>query len=79
LDGGVGFVTEVNFGETANILRALTRNSNVNPAATSNNVIDLTKRTLLTPPGWAAPARSNKNSAFRYDCFKMGVPSYKCR
>jgi hypothetical protein len=49
-DGGLGFVTEVNFGQTANILRALTRNSNVNPAATSNNVIDLTKRTLLTPP-----------------------------
>jgi hypothetical protein len=45
-DGGVGFVTELNFGQTANILRASTRNSNVNPAETSNDVIDLTQAYL---------------------------------
>ena len=45
-DGGVGFVSELNFGETANVLRASTRNSNLNPSATSNDVIDLTQAYL---------------------------------
>jgi hypothetical protein len=45
-DGGVGFVTELNFGEVANVMRASTRNSNVNPGATSGDVIDLTQAYL---------------------------------
>jgi hypothetical protein len=52
-DGGVGFVTDLNFGQVANVLRASTRNSNVNPAATSNDVIDLTQAymTYTVPVG----------------------------
>ena len=42
-EGGVGFVMDLNFGQVANVLRASTRNSNLNPAATSNDVIDLTQ------------------------------------
>jgi hypothetical protein len=45
-DGGVGFVTDLNFGQVANVMRLSTRNSNVNPAATSNDVIDLTQAYL---------------------------------
>jgi hypothetical protein len=45
-DGGVGFVSELNFGEVANVLRASTRNSNINTAATSNDVVDLTQAYL---------------------------------
>jgi len=45
-DGGVGFVTDLNFGQVANVLRASTRNSNLNPAPTSNDVIDLTQAYL---------------------------------
>ncbi|MGH7878591.1 MAG: outer membrane beta-barrel protein, partial [Candidatus Binataceae bacterium] len=45
-DGGVGFVSELNFGQVANVLRASTRNSNINTAATSNDVIDLTQAYL---------------------------------
>lgn len=52
-DGGVGFVTDLNFGEVANVLRASTRNSNINPGATSNDVIDLTQAymTYTVPVG----------------------------
>jgi hypothetical protein len=45
-DGGVGFVSELNFGQVANVLRASTRNSNINPGATSNDVVDLTQAYL---------------------------------
>jgi Putative beta-barrel porin-2, OmpL-like. bbp2 len=45
-DGGVGFVSDLNFGEVANVLRASTRNSNINTAATSNDVMDLTQAYL---------------------------------
>ena len=45
-DGGVGFVSELNFGQVANVVRASTRNSNLNPGATSNDVIDLTQAYL---------------------------------
>jgi Putative beta-barrel porin-2, OmpL-like. bbp2 len=45
-DGGVGFVSDINFGEVANVLRASTRNSNINPAATSNDIIDPTQAYL---------------------------------
>jgi Putative beta-barrel porin-2, OmpL-like. bbp2 len=41
--GGVGFVTELNFGQVANVLRASTRESNINPGTVSNDVIDLTQ------------------------------------
>jgi hypothetical protein len=56
-DGGVGFVTELNFGEVANVLRASTRNSNINPGATSNDVIDLTQAYLT----YTAPLGSGIN------------------
>jgi Putative beta-barrel porin-2, OmpL-like. bbp2 len=45
-DGGVGFVSDLNFGQLANVMRATTRNSNLNPAATSNDVFDLTQAYL---------------------------------
>ena len=45
-DGGVGFVTDLNFGSVANVLRASTRESNINPAPVSNDVIDLTQAFL---------------------------------
>lgn len=45
-DGGVGFVSDLNFGQVANVLRASTRNSNINTAATSNDVVDLTQAYL---------------------------------
>jgi hypothetical protein len=52
-DGGVGFVSELNFGEVANVLRASTRNSNLNPGPTSNDVVDLTQAymTYTVPVG----------------------------
>ena len=56
-DGGVGFVTDINFGETANVLRASTRNSNLNPAATSNDIIDPTQMYLT----YTAPLGSGIN------------------
>lgn len=45
-DGGVGFVTDLNFGQVANVLAASTRNSNLNPLAVSNNEFDLTQAYL---------------------------------
>jgi len=51
-DGGVGFVTDLNFGELANVMRASTRNSNLNPAPTSNDVIDLTQAYLTYTVPW---------------------------
>jgi hypothetical protein len=45
-DGGVGFVTDLNFGQLANVLAASTRYSNLNPAAVSNNEFDLTQAFL---------------------------------
>src|SRR5258706_6843825 len=45
-DGGVGFVSDLNFGQLANVMRATTRNSNLNPAATSNDIFDLTQAYL---------------------------------
>ena len=45
-DGGVGFVSELNFGQVANVLRASTRNSNINTFSTSNDVVDLTQAYL---------------------------------
>jgi hypothetical protein len=45
-DGGVGFVTDLNFGELGNVMAASTRNSNLNPLQTSNNMFDLTQAYL---------------------------------
>ena len=45
-DGGVGFVTDLNFGELANVMAASTRYSNINPGAVSNNMFDLTQAYL---------------------------------
>lgn len=45
-DGGVGFVTDINFGQVANVLRASTRNSNLNPGPTSNDIVDPTQMYL---------------------------------
>jgi Putative beta-barrel porin-2, OmpL-like. bbp2 len=42
-DGGVGFVTDLNFGQVANVLRASTRYSNLNPGSVSNGIIDPTQ------------------------------------
>jgi len=42
-DGGVGFVTDLIFGNTANVLAQATRYSNINPAGTSNTIIDPTQ------------------------------------
>ncbi len=52
--GGVGFVSDLNFGQTANILAASTRYSNLNPAATSNEIFDPTQLYLT----YAAPLGS---------------------
>ena len=51
-DGGVGFVTDLNFGELANVMRASTRNSNLNPLQTSNDVVDLTQAYLTYTVPW---------------------------
>lgn len=56
-DGGVGFVTDLNFGQLANVMRATTRNSNLNPAATSNDIIDPTQMYLT----YTAPLGSGIN------------------
>jgi len=40
VDGGVGFVTDLIFGNTANVLAQSTRYSNINPAGASNTIID---------------------------------------
>ena len=45
-DGGVGFVSDINFGQVANVLRASTRNSNLNPGPTSNDIVDPTQMYL---------------------------------
>jgi len=45
-DGGVGFVTDLNFGQLANVMAASTRYSNLNPAVVSNNEFDLTQAYL---------------------------------
>jgi Putative beta-barrel porin-2, OmpL-like. bbp2 len=45
-DGGVGFVTDLNFGQLANVMAASTRYSNLNPGAVSNNEFDLTQAYL---------------------------------
>jgi hypothetical protein len=45
-DGGVGFVTDLNFGELANVMAASTRYSNLNPGPVSNNMFDLTQAYL---------------------------------
>jgi len=45
-DGGVGFVSDINFGQVANVLRASTRNSNLNPLTTSNDIVDITQAYL---------------------------------
>src|SRR5713101_307167 len=46
-DGGVGFVSDINFGRVANVLRAATRNSNLNPGPTSNDIVDPTVMDVL--------------------------------
>ena len=53
-DGGVGFVSDLNFGEIANVLRASTRNSNLNPSATSNDVVDVTQAYLTYTVPWGS-------------------------
>lgn len=56
-DGGVGLVTDINFGQVANVLRASTRNSNINPAPTSNDIVDPTQAYLT----YTAPVGSGIN------------------
>jgi hypothetical protein len=56
-DGGVGFVTDLNFGQLANVMAASTRNSNLNPEAVSNNMFDLTQAYLT----YTAPFGSGIN------------------
>lgn len=56
-DGGVGFVMDLNFGQVANVLRASTRESNLNPGAVSNDVIDLTQAYMT----YTAPVGSGIN------------------
>jgi len=51
-DGGVGFVTDLNFGQVANVLAGSTRYSNLNPAAVSNNEFDLTQAYLTYTVPW---------------------------
>ena len=53
-DGGVGFVTDLNFGQVANVLRASTRESNLNPSPVSNDVIDLTQAYLTYTVPWGS-------------------------
>lgn len=43
VQNGVGFVTDFNFGNVANILGQATRYSNINPAGTSNTIIEPTQ------------------------------------
>jgi hypothetical protein len=43
VEGGVGFVTDLNFGETANILSGSTRWNNPTPGPVSNQPFDLTQ------------------------------------
>lgn len=52
-DGGVGFVTDLNFGQVANVLRGSTRYSNLNPGSVSNGIFDLTQAyaTYTVPVG----------------------------
>ena len=56
-DGGVGFVSDINFGQVANVLRASTRNSNLNPGPTSNDIVDPTQMYLT----YTAPVGSGIN------------------
>ncbi|HEY6417487.1 MAG TPA: outer membrane beta-barrel protein [Candidatus Binataceae bacterium] len=43
VDSGVGFVTDINFGNVANVLGQATRYSNINPAGASNTIVDPTQ------------------------------------
>jgi hypothetical protein len=43
VEGGVGFVLDLNFGKVAEIVRASTRYSNNNPPGTSADIMDLTQ------------------------------------
>jgi hypothetical protein len=45
-DGGVGFVTDLNFGQLANVMAASTRYSNMNPGLVNNQEFDLTQAYL---------------------------------
>jgi len=45
-DGGVGFVTDLNFGQLANVMAASTRYSNLNPGLVNNQEFDLTQAYL---------------------------------
>jgi hypothetical protein len=56
-DGGVGFATDINFGQVANVLRASTRNSNLNPFTTANDIVDPTQMYLT----YTAPIGSGIN------------------
>jgi hypothetical protein len=53
VDGGVGFVTDLNFGETANILAGSTRWNNPTPGPVSSEPFDLTQAyaTYTVPVG----------------------------
>jgi hypothetical protein len=68
-DGGVGFVTDLNFGQVANVLRASTRESNINPAAVSNDVIDLTQAYLT----YTAPLGTGVNFSLGRFVTLLGV------
>lgn len=46
VEGGVGFVVDLNFGKVAEVLRASTRYSNSNPGGTSNDIVDPTQAYL---------------------------------
>lgn len=52
-DGGVGFVSDLNFGQTANVLSASTRWTNPTPGPVSNPAFDLTQAyaTYTVPVG----------------------------
>jgi hypothetical protein len=47
-DGGVGFLTDINFGQVANVMGQSTRYSNLNPTAnlTTNTIVDPTQAYL---------------------------------
>ena len=58
-DGGVGLVTDINFGQVANVMGASTRYSNTNTAAnsTTNTTVDLTQAYMT----YTAPVGSGIN------------------
>jgi hypothetical protein len=43
VEGGVGFVLDLNFGNVANVLGQSSRYSNINPAGASNTIVDPTQ------------------------------------